>query len=82
MSEAEILGGVSSVARAHLQHEGELDPKTPLVTGLRLDSVRMLTLVVELENHFAVNLEDGDEVGLETVGDLVALLRRRLDANA
>jgi acyl carrier protein len=47
---------------------------------MRLDSVRLLTLVAELENHFEVILEEGDEEGIATVGDLVAVLRRRIAA--
>ncbi len=71
------LDGISEVARAHLGHDAPLTADQPLVETLRLDSVRMLTLVAELENHFAVCLEEGDEQGLITVADLVALLERR-----
>ncbi len=51
---------------------------TRLAEALELDSIRMLTLVVELENHFDICLEEGDEEGVETVGDLVAVLLLRL----
>jgi acyl carrier protein len=75
-----LLDGVRAVARQHLAYEGPLTTDTVLVDALDLDSVRLLTLVAELENHFAVCLEEGDEAGLETVGDLVAVLRRRMEA--
>ncbi len=78
MTDAEIRAGIAAVARAHLAYDGPLDDDTPLVDTLRLDSVRLLTLVAELENHFLVVLEEGDEAGIERVGDLVAVLRRRL----
>ena len=73
-----VLQGVERVVRQHLGHTGPVRADMPLVETFRLDSVRMLTLVVELENHFRVNLEPGDEAGLESVGDLVALLERRV----
>jgi hypothetical protein len=38
----------------------------------------MFTLIAELENRFRVCFDGADEVGLTTVTDLVALLRRRL----
>ena len=79
-TDAEIRAGIAEVARAHLAYDGPLDDDTPLVETLRLDSVRLLTLVAELENRFRVMIEDGDEDGLERVGDLVAVIRRRLDA--
>ena len=78
MSEEDVLDGVRSVAREHLGHEGELVLSTRLAEALELDSIRMLTLVVELENHFDICLEEGDEEGVETVGDLVAVLLPRL----
>lgn len=77
MTEAEAMQGIAAVAQAHLGHIEPLRAEDPLVEVLRLDSVRMLTLVAELENHFEVILEEGDEVGLVTVGDLVGLLQRR-----
>lgn len=78
MTDAEILEGIRAVARAHLRVEGEIGMKTPLIQAMALDSLRMLTLVAELENRFKICLEAGDEAGLLTVGDLVATLRRRL----
>jgi acyl carrier protein len=80
MTDAEILDGIRSVARAHLGHDGPVELDTVLVEALRLDSVRLLTLVAEVENHFAVILEDGDEAGIERVEDLVAVIRRRRGA--
>ncbi len=78
MTDAEILARIRDVARTHLQVEREILMETPLVEAFALDSLRMLTLVAELENRFRVCFEDGDEVGLTTVAHLVAVLRRRL----
>lgn len=78
LTDDELLEGVRAVAREHLAYEGDLGPDTRLLEALTLDSLRMLTLVVEIENRFEVCLEEGDEQGLETVEDLIAVLRRRL----
>lgn len=78
MNPTELLAGIQDVAREHLDHHAPLSLEQPLVEALRLDSIRMLTLVAEVENRFSVCLEEGDEVGLVTVGDLVTLLQRRL----
>lgn len=78
MTPSELLDGIQEVAHQHLDFAGALQPDQPLVEVLRLDSVRMLTLVAEIENRFQVCLEEGDEADLLTVGDLVALLQRRL----
>jgi len=78
MTDEEVLDGIRVVAREHLDHHGAVERSTPLVEALELDSIRMLTLVVEVENHFEICLEEGDEEGIETVGDLVTLLQARL----
>lgn len=79
---AAILAGVAEVAREHVGWRGELVSGMRLVEDLRLDSLRLLTLAVEVENRFRVALDEEDEAGIETVGDLVAAIRRKLAARA
>ncbi len=78
MTEHEILEGVADVARTHLEWDGPLDLEMRLVEDLRLDSVRLLTLAMEVENRFRVRLDEKDEALLLTVGDLVAVVGRKL----
>jgi acyl carrier protein len=49
-----------------------------LIEDLKLDSVHRLTLAVHVENRFRIALDEEDEAGLETVGDLAAAVRRKL----
>jgi acyl carrier protein len=74
----EILEGIAEVARTHLDWVGPLDLEMRLVEDLRLDSVRLLTLAMEVENRFRVRLDEKDEALLLTVGDLVAVVGRKL----
>jgi acyl carrier protein len=74
-----ILAGIAAVAREHLDFDGALRRDTPIVDALRLDSLRLLTLVVEIENHFRIALEEGSETGITTVGDLVDAIRSELE---
>ena len=78
MTEHQILEGVREVFRDHLQMQSPVGNETHLFRDLQLDSLKQLTLVVELENHFRVRLDAGDEEGLETIGDVVRLIDRRL----
>ncbi len=78
MTEHQILEGVREVIRDHLQMQSPVGNETHLFHDLQLDSLKQLTLVVELENHFRVRLDAGDEEGLETIGDVVRLIDRRL----
>lgn len=80
MHDDEILAGIREVAGAHLGYRGELAPEMRLVEDLELDSIRLLTLAVEVENRFRVRLDEADEAAIDTVGDLVAAVGRKLAA--
>jgi acyl carrier protein len=78
VTDQEILDGIREVARRHLDHGGELRPEMLLAEDLELDSIKMLTLAVEVENRFRVRLDPSSEARIETVGDLVAEVGRQL----
>ncbi len=78
MDDSLILAGIAEVARLHLGWEGPLTAEMRLVEDLRLDSIRLLTLAAEVENHFRVLLGEEEEAAIETVADLVATVRRKL----
>lgn len=73
-----ILEGIAAVARQHLGWAEPLVPEMRLVEDLRLDSLRLLTLAVEVENRFQICLDATDEAGIVTVADLAAVVRRKL----
>ena len=60
-SDEQLLGLIQEVAEQHLGHTGTLTPDTRIVEALSLDSVRLLTLVVELENRLELCLDDVKE---------------------
>ena len=76
MERGEILAGVRGVFSEHLSVE-DVSEETHLFRDLALDSLKQLTLVVELENRFRVSFDEEDETGIETVGDIVTLLARK-----
>jgi acyl carrier protein len=80
MTGAEILSTVRELLRAQLGYEGPVAPESELAADLGLDSVKLLTLVVELENAFRVALEPEEGETLATVGQVVALIERCLAA--
>ncbi len=79
MTDAEILAAVEDVAREHVGFDGTLCTDQRLVEDLELDSIKALTLVVEVENRFRVALEPDVESEIVTVGDLVRIIRRLVD---
>ncbi len=79
-TEVEILAALEQLARDHLElgEDASMTADLRLVEDLALDSLKQLTLVVEAENRFRVKLDLDDEVGIETVGDLVRAIEMGL----
>jgi acyl carrier protein len=75
---ATVMAGIADVAREHLQWTAPLSRDLRLVEAMDLDSLRQLTLVVEIENRFRIRLDGQDERSIQTVGDLVDLIQRKL----
>jgi acyl carrier protein len=78
VNDQEILDGIRELACRHLDFEGELRPEMLLAEDLELDSIKILTLAVEVENRFRVRLDPSSEARIESVGDLVAEVGRQL----
>jgi acyl carrier protein len=78
MTDGEILAVIEEVARDHGLWEGSLSRDLRLVEDLELDSLKALTLAVEVENKFRVCLDPEIEARITTVGDLVDMVRREL----
>lgn len=74
----EVLAELRSIAAKELEYEGPMEPSMSLSADLRLDSMAMIVVAVGLENRFRVRLEEEDAGALDTVGDLVALVCRRV----
>ncbi len=78
----EILRRIEEVASQHLTWEGQIALDDDLVEKLELDSLRLLTLIVEIENHFRVCLDTDADAGLVTARDLASAIRRKLEEQA
>ena len=78
MRRERILEAVARVAERHLGWKGELSPEMHLVEDLDLDSLKLLTLAVEVENHFQICLDEADEAAIETVADLVRTIEQKV----
>ena len=79
MNNGEILSAIEEVARTHRIWEGSLSPGLRLNEDLDLDSLKALTLAVEVENRFKICLDPETEAEIMTIGDLVAVVRRELE---
>ena len=68
------MQGIQHVFDQYLEIDTPIKPDMDLLTDLQLDSMALTTLVVELENHFLVMFEQGNELNIHTIDDLVHLI--------
>ncbi|RLE35626.1 MAG: hypothetical protein DRJ61_02820 [Acidobacteria bacterium] len=78
MNDAFILAGIRDVARKHVGWEGPIEPDMRLVEDLSLDSIKLLTLAIEVENRFQICLDPERDHELITVRDLVAAISHQI----
>lgn len=78
-SDEDILGVIGRIAAEHVDYHGPLDPAMRLAQDLELDSIKLLTLTVEIENHFRIRLDETDEAEIATVADLMVAIEKRID---
>ena len=62
------------------QHRIPITRQTRLREDLAIDSPRMIDIVLEVEDRFAITLEDGDIQNSETLGDILDLVGQRASA--
>jgi len=75
-----IRDEVCLVLRRQLGIEAPADDRARLGEELGLDSLALLTLVVELENRFRICIDPSEEERVADLGDLVSLIEDRLRA--
>jgi acyl carrier protein len=55
-----------------------LEPELRFVEDLRADSLRVMELVLELQEEFGIDIPDEALEGIRSVGDAVAYVKTRL----
>lgn len=69
---------VVSIIRSNLEDKCTVTLGTRLRTELRLDSFGILMIINGLEEGFGINLQEEDFKRVNTVSDVVALVREKL----
>jgi len=77
VNRSEIFEGIQHVFKEFLGISA-ITPETDIIEDLQLDSVNLLTLIVELENYFHVLFEDGEEENIRTINELILLIERSI----
>ena len=82
LTDLEILRALEGVVHDKLDWRGGLQEDMLLAEDMQLDSLQLMTLAVEVENHFRIILNPEDEAGIQRVSDLVRLIGEKTGATA
>lgn len=84
LTDSHLLAHLKMVAGTELELQAEqidrIELDTPIVEGLQLDSLKQVVLIANLEETYGFELSPKDLEqlqSLETVGDLVRMIRER-----
>ncbi|KNX37409.1 acyl carrier protein [Luteipulveratus halotolerans] len=75
-TEQEILAGLAEIINEETGLEpAEVQPEKSFTEDLDIDSLSMMTIVVNAEEKFDVRIPDDDVKNLSTVGDAVSYIK-------
>ena len=76
LSEQEILGGLAEIVNEETGLPVDaVQPDKSFTDDLDIDSLSMMTIVVNAEEKFAVRIPDDDVKNLKTVNDAVSYIQ-------
>ena len=76
-TEQEILEGLADIVNEETGiDQGDVQSDKSFTDDLDIDSLSMMTIVVNAEEKFGVTIPDEDAKNLKTVGDAVAFVER------
>ncbi|MEI2764116.1 MAG: acyl carrier protein [Dermatophilaceae bacterium] len=79
-TEQEILAGLADIINEETGlDQAEVEPDKSFTEDLDIDSLSMMTIVVNAEEKFGVRIPDDDVKGLKTVRDAVAYIAAAQD---
>lgn len=79
--ESSVLSTLANIIQQSLKQSNadlEIRPEMSLVKDLDLDSLRMVDIVLDIEDHFKIRIMEEEVQSAFTVGDLASLVEHKL----
>jgi acyl carrier protein len=81
MTEDKIFEKVVDILKPYAKDAGALasvSPETNILSGLKVNSARLVDVVLAFEDAFGIEVADDDADKVQTVGDAVRLIQGKL----
>ncbi len=85
MGEGEILNRMLSILEPFVRDRevlGEVNPETHIIDDLKVNSARLVDIIIEAEDAFDIVIEDDDADAIGTVGDMVQVIACKVEQQA
>ncbi len=85
MEKGEILNKMLSILEPYVRDPemlGEVTPETHIIDDLKVNSARLVDIMIEAEDAFDIVIEDEDADAIETVGDMVRVITSKMEQQA
>ncbi len=80
IARTELLEQFSRIASEVAERTIPVAAETTRISDLGIDSLGMLEIIGSMERDFKIRIPDDELVGIQTVGQLVDLVQKRLPA--
>ena len=78
MNNRDLRSELFTLLRAHVDEQVQIGTTTTMCGELGLNSVELMELAAEIEDHFGVRLPDDILPELQTVGDMLRAVELRM----
>ena len=83
MTEQEIFDKVVAILKPYVKNKDALatvSNETNILEDLKVNSARLVDVVLAFEDEFEIEIADEDADGVDTVGDAVKLIGQKINA--
>ena len=81
MEQAETFAKVVDILKPHVKNTAALEavgPDTNILEDLKVNSARLVDVVLAFEDEFDIEIADEDVDSVNTIGDCVTLIRQKV----
>lgn len=79
--EQEILAKLKELIKPYIEFDDDLDKMgldTNLVEGMNFDSADLVEIILDIEEHYEIEVEDEEIENIRTAGDVVNLIKDKI----
>lgn len=81
MEQEQIFNEVVTILKPYVKNESalsDISETTHILDDLKVNSARLVDIIIKCEDVFGIEIDDDDADTIRTIGDAVAIVKKRL----